>query len=216
MIMKKYLFVSAFVFLSLILSGCAALNPNPRITSLNSVWNDGKYPVNYLDTVLLVGKPQVEANRSVFEAGFAEALYKRNIAVIPSYTVIPDMKNLNRESVRKAAKEAGVKNVLVAKVVSVEEKEVIFNQTQENHFTVTPRGTYMTTYTFAEPRKEMQTQVRIETGLFDVETEALIWAATSDTMNPDSANEAIKDFSKAIIKQLVKDGYVKPGILPNS
>lgn len=214
--MKKFLIVTACIFVSFILSGCAALNPNPQITQLTSVWNDGKYPANYLDTVLLVGKPQVEANRRAFETGFAEALFKRKIAVIPSYTVIPGMKDLNRESVRKAARDAGVKNVLVAKVVGIDEKEVIFNQTQQNHFTVTPRGTYMTTYTFAEPRREMQTKVRIETGLFDVESESLIWAATSDTMDPDSANEAIRDFSKAIIKQLVKDGYVHPGVLPNS
>jgi hypothetical protein len=42
-----------------------------------------------------------------------------------------------------------------------------------------------------------------------VESEKLIWAATSAIMNPDSADEAIKDFSKAIIQQLMKDGYIR-------
>jgi hypothetical protein len=214
--MKKSLFVTSAVFMSLFLTGCAAMTPNPEITELNSVWSDGKYPVTPLKKIMLVGKPKVEANRQKFETSYAKALERRKIDVIPSYTIIPVMQDLSRESIRKAAQEAGVKKVLVSKVVSIDEKEVIFNQTQENHLTVTPRGTYMTTYTFAEPRKEKLIKVRIETGLFDVDSESLVWAATSDTLNPESVDEAIKDFSRAIIKQLVKDGYISPGLLPNS
>ncbi len=87
-------------------------------------------------------------------------------------------------------------------------KNVIFNQTIDQRFVVTPRGTRMATY--VEPgRVEKYTQVRLETALFDIESDNFIWAATSAIMNPDSADEAIKDFSKAIIQQLIIDGYIE-------
>jgi hypothetical protein len=134
---------------------------------------------------------------------------KRKIDTIPSYTVIPEMKDLNRENIKQAATVAGVKTVLVSKVVGIDEKNVIFQQTPDYRYTVTPHGMYMSAYTFSGPRVEKFTQVRLETGLFEVESEKLIWAATSAIMNPDSADEAIKDFSKAIIQQLMKDGYIR-------
>jgi len=51
--------------------------------------------------------------------------------------------------------------------------------------------------------------VRLETGLFETKTEKMIWQASSKILNPDTVNEAIKDFSKAILRQLQEDGYVR-------
>jgi hypothetical protein len=208
MLMKKSLFVIWFnfiFFICLIIYGCAT---GPEITKLTDVRSFEKYSGGYLDKVMIVGNPRIDANRIQYENYITKALGKRKIVAIPSYTVIPEMKDLNRENIRQAAKVVGVKTVLVSKVVGIDEKNVIFQQHAAQRFVTTPRGTYMTTY--IEPRRtEKFTKVRLETGLFEVESEKLIWGATSAIMNPESADEAIKDFSKAIIQQLVKDGYIR-------
>jgi hypothetical protein len=203
--MKKSLFAVCFIFICLLIHGCAT---TPEITKLTDVWNYEKRPVEYLDKTLIVGKPRSETNRIQYEDYIAKALKKSKVDTISSYTVIPVMEDLNRESIKRAANFAGVKTVLVSKVVGIDEENVIFKQTIKQDMVT--RGSVMYMRTFVEPgRVEKFTKVRLETGLFEVESEKLIWAANSTIMNPGSADEAIKDFSMAIIQQLMKDGYIR-------
>jgi hypothetical protein len=131
-----------------------------------------------------------------------------------SSAYIRDKKELTPDNIAKAIKASGAKSVLVSKVLGIDEEKVILKQSQDNVYRVTPHGTYMRTYVFAEPREEITKNVRLETGLYDVESEKLLWAASSTIMNPGSVEEAIDDFSKAIVQQLTKDGYIHPGLLP--
>jgi hypothetical protein len=202
--MKKTLFFMVF-FICLIFSGCAT---GPEITKLTGVWKYESYSNIYLDKLMIVGKPQNEANRKQFEDYLTQALQKRKIEVTPSYKAIPDMKDLNRESIKQAAIAAGIKAVLVTKVVGIDEQNVIFQQTSQYQYTATSHGMSMRVYTFQDQRVGKMTKVRLETGLFEVESEKLLWGGTSAIMNPETADEAIRDFSKAIIQQLNKDLFL--------
>jgi len=202
--MKLFMSVGMIVFIGLTLYGCAA---TPKITKLTGVWKYDQYSGGYLDKLMVVGKPRADAARIQYENYIAKALSKRKVEVIPSYTVIPDMKDLNYDSVKKAANEAGMKTVMVTKVAGVDEKEVLISQTQKMDTVYTPRGVYMRPY-LAGPKVVNFTKVRLETRLFDVKSEKLIWAATSAIMDPDTADEAIKDFTAAIMQQLETDGYI--------
>jgi hypothetical protein len=200
--MKKSLFF--IISLCLIFSGCAG----PKLTKMSGSWKYESYSNIYLDKLMVVGKPQNEAKRAQYEDSIAKALEKRKIQVTSSYKVIPNMKDLNRESIKQAAVAAGIKAVLVSKVVGIDEKNVIFQQTPQYQYTATPHGMSMRVYTFQGQQVGKFTKVRLETGLFEVESEKLLWGGTSDIMNPETADEAIKDFSMAIIQQLDQDGYL--------
>jgi len=207
--MKKSSFGTYFSLIlltSLMVGGCAL---NPPLTKIKDVWKYENYSGGYLDRVMIVGKPRVDAARIQYEDYMVKALEKRKIDIVPSYTAIPEMKDLTRDNVKRAADAAGVKAVLATKVVGVDEKEVLVNQTQKMDYIATPHGTYMRPY-LDGPKVVNFKKVRVETGLFDVKSEKLIWVATSAIMNPESADEAIKDFSKAIIQQLITDGYIRP------
>lgn len=205
--MGKSLFVICLhcvFFVCLVIVGCTT---TPEITNLTGVWIYGTYTGGYLDKILVVGNPRSDANRIHYENYVTTALEKRNIVAIPSHTLIPEMKDLTNEKIREAAAVAGVKAVLASKVVGIDEENVIFRQTIKQDMVTRGSGMYMRTY--IEPgRVEKSTKVRLETGLFEVESERLLWGATSAIMNPESADEAVKDFSTVIIQQLVKDGYI--------
>jgi len=190
----------------LIFCGCAT---SPEITKIKGAWKYDKYSGGYIDQVLIVGKPRISDNRIQFEDYLAKMLAKKKIETIPSHTVIPDMNDLTRENVKRAADAAGVKTVLATIVVGVDDKEVLVRQSQQMEYVYTPNGMYMRPY-LDGPKVVNFKKVRLESGLFELESEKLIWAAESAIMNPESADEAIKDFSKAIIQQLIKDGYIRP------
>ncbi len=50
----------------------------------------------------------------------------------------------------------------------------------------------------------------LETNLYDVATEQLLWSAQSVTVNPEGTDAFITDFSAAISQQMIKDGVLKP------
>ena len=204
--MKGFPFAICLSFICLIIFGCAT---SPEITKIKGAWKYDQYSGGYIDQVLIVGKPRVEAVRVPFEDHLVKVFKKKKIDAIPSYTVLPEMKNLTRENIKQAADAAGVKTVLATQVVGVDEKEVLIRQSQQMEYIYTPNGMYMRPY-LDGPKVVNFKKVRIESGLFELENEKLIWAAESAIMNPDTADEAIKDFSKAIIQQLVKDGYIRP------
>ncbi|WP_228850386.1 hypothetical protein [Aegicerativicinus sediminis] len=50
----------------------------------------------------------------------------------------------------------------------------------------------------------------LESNLYDVETEELLWSAQSKTYNPSNFESFVKGYTEALIEQLIKDGLIKP------
>jgi len=199
--------ISMAIIGSLLLAGCSQ---EAKITKLKKVEKFEFYSKGRLDNVLVVGKPRIEENREDFEDHFSRVLSRRGTDTIPSYEMIPDMQNLNRENVKNAAVKAQAGAVLVTRVVGVDNTNVTMPGRTTTDTYIGPRGgTIMMGPYVQGPYVKNVTMVRVEIGLFETKTEKLIWHASSKIMNPDSVNEAIKDFSKAIIWQLREDGYVR-------
>jgi hypothetical protein len=49
----------------------------------------------------------------------------------------------------------------------------------------------------------------IETNLYDVATEKLVWSVQSKTWNPSNINQFAQDFTRAITQQLIKSNVIK-------
>lgn len=191
-------------FISLMVFGCSM---DPEITKVKNVWKYDQYSGGYLDQVLIVGKPRRPEARIQYEDHIGDILQKRKIDIIKSYTVIPEMNDLNRDTVKGAADSGSIKTVLVTKVIGVDEKEVLLPQTQQMEYVYTPHGTFMRPY-LDGPQLVHFTKVRLETALFEVKSEKLLWSATSAIMNPENADEAIEDFTKAIVQRLEQDAFI--------
>jgi hypothetical protein len=197
--------LSLIFFICVIICGCAM---DSELTKIKGVWKYEQYSGGYLDQILIVGKPRKDAARVEYEDYIAKVLEKRKIDIVKSYTLIPDMNDLNRDNIKRVADASRIKTVLATKVVGVDEKEVLIRQSQKMEYVYTPNGTFMRPY-LDGPETMHFTKVRLETGLFEVKSEKLLWSATSAIMNPESADEAIKDFTKAIVQQLMQDGFIR-------
>lgn len=56
--------------------------------------------------------------------------------------------------------------------------------------------------------------IYLETNIFDVKTEELIWSAQSTTTNPSSFESFSREYIYAILQRLKKDGMLKPSAPP--
>jgi hypothetical protein len=199
--------ISIGIIGSIVFGGCSR---EAKITKLKDVEKYEFYSKGRLDNVLVVGKPRIEKNREDFEDHFSRALRRRGTDATPSYEIIPDMNDLNRENVKNAAVKSQTGAVLATRVVGVDNTEVIMPPGTNVDIYMNARGGTIMMGPFIEgPSAKDVTIVRLETGLFETQTGQMIWKGSSKILNPDTVNEAIKDFSKAIISQLQKDGYVR-------
>ncbi len=195
------------IIITLMIAGCSREAKITKLTDINKI---EFYSKGRLDKVLVVGKPLKEQNRNDFEKYFSRKLKNRNTDAIPSFEVIADMKGLNTDSIKDAAVKIEAGAVLVTRVMGLDDKSIVIPPRNQVETFVTSKGSFTTMTPFLEgPYVKNYTTVRLETALFETRTEKLIWSASSQIIAPDSVDEAIEDFSRAIVKQLQVDGYVR-------
>ncbi len=200
--MKKIieLFWALTIMASFILTSCAT-------TKLTGVYKDSTYTGGSLSSVLVVGVAENLRNRKMFEQFFAEQFKNNGVEAFSSADVIPSDKKLDKNTIKNLAEKLGADAVLVTHLEAVEEKgEYIpdaYNQNLGRHYSrvyghVHDPGYYVT-----------HQYVRLENNLYEIKTEKLIWSSSSETINPESANEVIESLCKVVMKNLRANGLIK-------
>lgn len=202
----KLLGASAIIS-SFVLASCAP-------TKLTGVWKDAAYTGGSLKSVMVVGVVENPRNRRMFEQFFVEQFKNNGVEAFSSSDVILLGKELNKDAVKSAAEKLGADAVLVTHLKAVEEKEEYmppvytnipdpYNQNLGRHYSrvygyVHEPGYYVT-----------HKYVRLENNLYEIKTEKLIWSSSSETINPESANEVIESLGKVVMKSLRDNGLIK-------
>ena len=179
-------------------SGCAT-------TKLTDVWKDPKYTAGPVQKVMVLGVSKEPKTRIMFEGVYVKALNEAGITAVASHKVLPDSDKLEKDEIKKAASDEGCDSVIITHLVGIEQKEVhqaaIYDRrvyggygSFGNHYA----GTY--DYVAVPGSTIEQELVRLQTNLYDLKSEKLIWRATSKTVEPG----AIKSFSEEVSQLLVK------------
>lgn len=203
---KTLYYVFCVFFIVIISLGCST---KPEFTQLTGIW---KFEPSYRISsgkILVVGKLLDESNRIPFEDYVVSELKIKNLDAYASYRALPSGENIVKEKLKAAARVMGIQSVLVTKVVSVDQDDVTVNKSVSyDLYATTYHGAVMMGPYLEEPYVNTIVKGRIETGLFDVESEKLVWAAKSRILDPDSIDAAIRDYSLVILNQLRLDGIM--------
>ena len=205
---RKVLFPVAALFLLATLMSCS----NTKITSS---WMDSKKAGTTYKDILVIGIAEEEHNRRLFEEHFAEQLNAAGIESEVSYRILPEGTEINRDTVSTAIKGKDVDAVIVTHLVKVEE-ETVYRQNMDYRPTY---GYYNGLYSYYPHVHSYVTTpgyytthdvVILETNLYEVKSEELVWSAQSRSFAPESANEVINDLVKLVIKDLKEKGLIRP------
>jgi len=179
----KYIQTVALFLLCSLLSSCSA-------SRLLSSWNDSSFGESSIATVLIVGIARDETKRRIYEDTFVDGLSLANTKSVPSYTASKQSIEPSEKALREVVKKTGVKTVLITHVVSENEKEFyqpsnIMHGTN-NYSTPGLYRYYPFIYNsvFSSDSYTSTTKVVLETNLYDVKTDKLIWTARSESIDP--------------------------------
>ena len=183
-------------------------------TKVTSVWMDSKKAGTSYNDILIIGIAEEEHNRRLFEEQFTAQLNAAGVESEVSYRALPEGTTINRETVTAAIKGKDIDAVIVTHMVSVEE-ETVYRQNMDYRPTY---GYYNGLYNYYPHVNNYVQQpgyytthdvVILETNLYEVKSEELVWSAQSRSFAPESAKEVIDELVNLVIKDLKEKGLIK-------
>jgi hypothetical protein len=198
-----------------IMAGCAA-------TQVKQVWRDEAIKGERLNNVLVMGILKNNTARREFESEFVKYFRNRGITAVESFRVL-STETLEGDEARDAIvqkiKELGINAVLMTKIVGSRTSErtipgmIITAGYGLPYSSYGAWGSYTgVAYSFPGPNQpttqgysHVEEFLVVETQLFDVKAEKLIWAVRSETRISGSPQSEIKPYISIIAKQLFSD-----------
>ena len=203
----------------LVLSGCTSN------TKLSRTWSDPNNKVAYKD-IMVVAIADSEQNRRAFESFFVASFREKGIESLPSYTLIShkDEQELDGEKasfdaiIESAIKGSDIDAVLISHVAWIDEEEVyrpdlayqpsygptVYQTTYVESSNGSMSSYYSSVTTNMQPGNfTLDRTYTLESNLYDVHTEELVWTTRSQTFAPESVDQIVREVSGLIIDDLV-------------
>jgi hypothetical protein len=214
--MNKTRIAKLFIF---VLAVSALVACNKAETTISQSYRNPGFEQTVFKNILVIGVSSTEEGRAAFEKAFVKSLANVGGTAKASGDVLPKDTQLEEDELRAVVEASGFDGVLITRVLSVDkEQEYTPASTYQN-----PRtryygggggrgglygrgyyGFYGTTYaTVHEPGYfETSTTLKLETNLYSVATDGLVWTGQSKTVDPSSLEEARESMTTAVAKKL--------------
>lgn len=159
--------------------------------------------------ILVIAITGVEDSRRSFERKFVAQLKSAGVKAVSSEAAIPmpaDLE-LKKEAILKAIRQFGNDAVIITRLIDREVKE----DYTRGGYASSYHGYYgyYSHYVHGPAYSSLSLTVQLETNLYDVKTEKLIWSGQSKTMSRDSKSQIIDEVIKVVINELQHDKVIR-------
>jgi len=208
MVSKSFRGLAGVVLLAL--TGCTAG------TKFVNTWKEpdaAPLSVKPGDLVIAMVISKEETQRRTGEDFLSEELRQRGLRPIPSFTLIPTDQVGDREKAAAAIQESGAAALFVLRPIAVNKEQTYVPPTYMGG----PYGGgwgpyygYGWSAAYSPGYVVTDTVVRVETLVFDLRQNKLLWAGTSETTNPERLDLFMKDLVKAAGAEMRRVGVIAP------
>jgi hypothetical protein len=210
---RKAVWIPTVAAFLLGLTGCAT-------TKFTNTWkapDAGPLSVKKGDLVVAMVISKVETMRRSGEDALAEELQKRGLRPIPSFTLIPLDQVENREKALAAVRESGAVAVIAMRPIAVDKEQTYVPPTYMGPgMGPAPYGAWGPYYSYGWSAAyspgyvATNTYVRVETLVFDLRQDKLLWAGQSETTNPERLDLFIAELVQAAAAEMTRVGVIAP------
>src|SRR5277367_1986438 len=163
-------------------------------------------------TVAAVFVSTDESQRRAAEDTLAADLSARGARGIASYVMLPAKQHYNADAARARLKEAGANGVVVMRVVSKDQQVTISPGAPPPRY-YGGFGPYWGNgwdYAYSQPTVYTDTLVSVETLVYSLDQDKLLWASTSRTTNPKDLATLVTEVATATVNEMTKQGLLAP------
>jgi hypothetical protein len=173
------------------------------------------------DDIFVVGLVGDQLTDKSVAADIVDMLQKRKVnaqAIKGTITPEMDLTDAKKKEIAGELKSRGFDSILTFALVSVDEKENYVPGTVSTAAYYPMNygyyGSYWGYYSYHSPQVYQEgyytssTVYTLEAALYDLESEALVWSARSETLDPSSVNSFSIEYAETVAYQLLKDRVV--------
>ncbi len=186
----KFFFLCGICSIMLVMASCEK-------TRVSGTQVSQTYRGQPVSNILIIAVTGNEHNRRLFENTFVRKLQSvRVIAVASEKTMAmpPDLR-IQKEAILAAVRQHDNDAVIITQLISGEEKDVSTRDTRSfREFVYYPRR--------AAVYSDTSTTLRLETNLYDVNTQDRIWSYISDTWSQEPTKTIISEIIKSVIQNM--------------
>lgn len=153
-----------------------------------------------------------ESIRLEAEGELSRALIARGVQGIPAYNLIPPNETRDKDRAKVLFDVAGIEGVVVMRAAG-SKKEASYAPV---YWSTPNYGTFWGGYygygwgaVYETGYLRTDTVVRVETLVYDLKTDKLLWAGMSESTNPDGVRDLIKDLVPAVASQMKKKKLIR-------
>ena len=167
------------------------------------------------DLVVAMVISKEETTRRTGEDMLSSELQKRGLRPIPSFTLIPSDQVTDREKALAAVRDSGAVAVFAIRPVAVDKEQVYVPPTYMGG-PMGPYGGWGPYYDYAWGAAyspgyvTTNTIVRVETLVFDLRQDKLLWAGQAQATNPERLNLFIGELVQAAGAEMTRVGVIVP------
>jgi hypothetical protein len=198
--MKRLVRTLVVVALTWLVAGCAS-------TTLQSTWRDPGYTGGAFRRifVLALSTRDVTARR-VLEDVVVAKLAAGGVEAVPAWQSLPNDGPVAESALTAAVTASRADGMLMVRLLGVDTQLTVWPPPMGPGPRFGWYGAYSGWYAYPQVT-QTQTAV-VETTLFDVRSQRIVWSATSATMNPTSVQQDAPGFADVILGALRKDGLL--------
>ena len=152
-----------------------------------------------------------ESLRVAGEEALAGELTKRGLQGVATYRIAPREELTNADRAKGWFERAGVEGVVALRPVSADKRTAYTTETWSNPYYSSLWGCYGygwgNVYVVGSARQE--TVVVVETAIYSVPRDTLLWAGVSETKDPKKLGAFIEDLAGDVVKELHKVGLAR-------
>jgi hypothetical protein len=178
---------------------------------LQSAWYDTSYRGGPFKKIVVVGVGTTLTDRRVFEDIFSQKLIAAGTQAVPGYQVLPDEARANEPAWNAGVAQSGADGLLLVRVLGVDTKTRVTTTMVPGPMFYGPYyGGWWGPPMVAVPEVTQYDVANVETHLVDVKTRRVVWAGTTQTLNPTTVAKETPGFADLIIQQLAARGLIAP------
>ena len=183
-------------------------------TTFTSTWKaPGTAQINPIGKkVAAVFVSRNEGQRRAGEDALAADLTQRGAIGIPAYSVVPDGLRGDGEAARQRLKDSGANGAVIMRVVA-KDQQITYTpgmSVPAYYGGFSPYWGYGWGRAYDPGTITTDTYVSVETLVYSLQPDKLLWASTSRTANPKNLDTLIKEVADATAKEMAKEGLLAP------
>jgi hypothetical protein len=196
--------LSAALAALLLLAAC-------QTTSIQSAWYDTSYRGGPFRKIVVIASDGTTADSRVFEDIFVQKLQAAGVQAVPGYTTVPPDARRQESTFAPAVAATGADGVILVRLLRVDTKTQVSTVMMPGPMVGPWGGFYGPGFYgggfygggfYAVPDVTQYDVASVETNVYNVATKSLVWAATTQTVNPTTVAQEAPAFVDIIIAQL--------------